>query len=758
MRGEVAQGSPSMLSAMRVLHPDGYAELRRWGEANQGPMPQAAHLNRATFMHVIGADETGHIRRGSAADASGHRWEHLEWVVSAGGADLLYELCDALFSGTGLAQSSGMSWVFDGRLIALCKPGDREELRRLRPIGMGSILLRVIGTVAARQFASSLGQEFDPAATAEESAEDVWRHLQAGVGLRGGKHQVQSTLREMLTEHPSWVVMKIDAKNAFNTCRRTEFFDRVLERCPSLFPWVRACYGAPTRRFVRLEDGSFEVVWSTSGTTQGDPLGPALFAFSMLSLAEELAARVRAGVLFYLDDGHVCGPPEEVAHFARQLVDQDGDHDMQRRTGCEIEVDKCCVWGPGHTEWPSVGDIPETLGLDAEVAETLFRETRATASATRNHLRRVFPPRFHGMRGLREPEEQEDPAAEMAAQRGLSVLGSPICGTDDFMRSALRETVDRAREYVTRAQEVLLPLHPDAYLGLMRTTLGPRFTHHTQIVPPRLIAPAAAAFDALVRDAYSAAVGELHSVHMPAGRIVHLSGSYGGQCLGGAALVADAQFVGTHAANAHLVWRRFPPLQHFHPGRMVDHRPTRAGRDLLHSVFRANTVRLEGQSHRYVSFLDVVGLTQRVGLADARARCSTQIDLCGQQSEIAALLRRGVEVPQLPDLESVRRGLVQDLTQALADVSQAIELAACLALCTAAGQAALRERATLGAMRWVTARPVAPEERMAQDERRRWARPIDVITAHQCSLPCAPSSPGRRRLLWVRRCRCMGPG
>ena len=113
----------------------------------------------------------------------------------------------------------------------------------------------------------------------------------------------------------------------------------------------------------------------------------------------------------------------------------------------------------------------------------------------------------------------------------------------------------------------------------------------------------------------------------------------------------------------------------------------------------------------------------------------TQIDLCGQQSEIAALLRRGVEVPQLPDLESVRRGLVQDLTQALADVSQAIELAACLALCTAAGQAALRERATLGAMRWVTARPVAPEERMAQDERRRWARPIDVRSSQRTSVP-----------------------
>ena len=72
--GGAGQSLYSMLSAMRVLHPDGYAELRRWGEANQGPMPQAAHLNRATFMHVIGADETGHIRRGSAADASGHRF------------------------------------------------------------------------------------------------------------------------------------------------------------------------------------------------------------------------------------------------------------------------------------------------------------------------------------------------------------------------------------------------------------------------------------------------------------------------------------------------------------------------------------------------------------------------------------------------------------------------------------------------------------------------------------------------------------
>ena len=66
------------------------------------------------------------------------------------------------------------------------------------------------------------------------------------------------------------------------------------------------------------------------------------------------------------------------------------------------------------------------------------------------------------------------------------------------MRAELAGTVARSRVYVARAQEILLPNHPDAYLGLMRTTLPPRFGHHSLCVPPSVVRSAAHDFDQLV--------------------------------------------------------------------------------------------------------------------------------------------------------------------------------------------------------------------------------------------------------------------
>ena len=80
-------------------------------------LPEGVPLDREIFMHLIGADETGRVKQGSAADATGWRWEHLAWIVTAGGADELYELCNKLWLGT-----IEMVWVHAGRIVALRKP------------------------------------------------------------------------------------------------------------------------------------------------------------------------------------------------------------------------------------------------------------------------------------------------------------------------------------------------------------------------------------------------------------------------------------------------------------------------------------------------------------------------------------------------------------------------------------------------------------------------------------------------------------
>lgn len=754
MRGEVAQGSASMLQSMRDLHPDGRAELEEWARSGHPDAPPAAeHLDRDIFMHLIGADADGSIRRGSAADAAGHRWEHLAAVVETGGADALYALCDELFRGTAIARSAGMTWIFGGRLIALRKPGDSPERRRLRPIGMGTILLRLIGSCAARQFAPTFGAQFDPA-TQEDVDEDseMWRLLQAGVACPGGTQQVQHTIRELLAEHPDWLVMKIDARNAFNTCSRATFFRRLLERAPGLYSWVHCCYSAPTRRYVRMEDGSFQVVWSTAGTTQGDPLGPALFSFAMLALQEQLAALVSAGQLFYLDDGHCVGPAETLAEFASAIVQPDGEHDMERTTGCAVEVTKCSVWGHDHIEYSSPTEYPAErtreefdmqaasegrdifIGEDEEVDGVLDRQyggdplhasrhlSRRAAEA-RSRLRELFPSRLHGMRGLREPDSlgAEEAIQERAASRGLVVLGSPVCGTHDFMRAELESTIARAREYVDRAREILLPPHPDAYLGLMRVTLPPRFVHHCLCVPPSLVASAAAAFDQLVLRAYTTVVGSLQSDHLPASDLALMPRQFGGQDFRSSASVAEALYLGAHALSTHRVWRRAPLLRALPSSRLtMPAWPT--GQHRTHPPER--TIR------------EHMCLTHREEVRAGRDRFEgTLLHAAAWQS----LIPEGMRIPsEQPTLAQLRDATVRNLGRDLSRAVWVLQLHQAIEDCTTPyGEAVVRERTTRGAMQWVAARPVGPEERVGWT--RRWAEPVDVITAHQGSLLLRPT-------------------
>ncbi|KAL3909900.1 MAG: hypothetical protein SGPRY_009259, partial [Prymnesium sp.] len=85
MRQEVvARGTESTLSALDRLHPDGAAALEALRvELEDEELAASTPLDRGIFMHAIGADETGRVKRGSAADAED-----------------LYELCNASWSGT----------------------------------------------------------------------------------------------------------------------------------------------------------------------------------------------------------------------------------------------------------------------------------------------------------------------------------------------------------------------------------------------------------------------------------------------------------------------------------------------------------------------------------------------------------------------------------------------------------------------------------------------------------------------------------
>jgi len=67
-----------------------------------------------------------------------------------------------------------------------------------------------------------------------------------------------------------WLVLQVDLKNAFNSIARPAILEALEHQCPSMTPWVRQAF-QPAPLLVGRE-----VIWSTRGVQQGDPLGPFL--------------------------------------------------------------------------------------------------------------------------------------------------------------------------------------------------------------------------------------------------------------------------------------------------------------------------------------------------------------------------------------------------------------------------------------------------------------------------------------------------
>ena len=117
---------------------------------------------------------------------------------------------------------------------------------------------------------------------------------------------------------------------------------------------------------------------------------------------------------------------------------------------------------------------------------------------------------------------------------GVDDIGPPVIGTEEFVNSALQETIDKASEYVAVAYRILCPdgapHHTEEYLQLMRHTLPGRFQHHCAAVTHPCVDDACRAFDNLQITAYSQVVGTLDSPHYRDTRdIVHNAEAWGGR-------------------------------------------------------------------------------------------------------------------------------------------------------------------------------------------------------------------------------------
>ena len=248
---------------------------------------------------------------------------------------------------------------------------------------------------------------------------------QVGVGVKGGLEASIHALRFHIKEHgdkEDLCLLKIDMQNAFNECDRFTFLHRVKQHFPDVFGWVQWCYHTS----AELRFGCHRLLSST-GVQQGDPLGPLLFSLVVLELMDSIDPPQELLLqLWYLDDGSFVGPRTAISDLLTQ-ISKNGP-----KFGLHLNMKKCEVF------WPS--------------GDQFFSE---------------FP---------------EEVCRVRDEQGGVELLGSPVWGTSDFIKSFVATQVGRILEL----QSCLGDLEdPQVELHLLRSCLSTgKIRHLLRTVPP----------------------------------------------------------------------------------------------------------------------------------------------------------------------------------------------------------------------------------------------------------------------------------
>ena len=312
----------------------------------------------------------------SAGGPSGLRPQHLVDCLGSASTHaqslLLEALCELCHRGLeGSLAPRAVAYLCAARLIPLKKADGG-----VRPIAIGETLRRIIAKFALRRPASSRAQCWmSPLQTAfvrGSPCETV------GMGVQELVHQ--------LSGREDWGLLQVDVRNAFNTLQRETILGAVATHAPELTAWVRQ-----TLQPAPLLCGR-EVVWSTQGVQQGDPMGPFLFALGIQDVINLLPKDMLLH-RWYLDDGVLMGTLPQL-HHAIELLEA---HFPQR--GLVVNYSKTTLWGPvatppriatapngsrlRSTSLRPIGDVMRVLGVPVaasgnELAMLAYLDAQAT--------------------------------------------------------------------------------------------------------------------------------------------------------------------------------------------------------------------------------------------------------------------------------------------------------------------------------------------------------------------------------------------
>ena len=495
----LAPPTAETVEALHALHPpaNGTVEVMAAPSGEEVEAPVPIEVQREHFEAAVAS-----LPRGSAPGPSQLRYEHLRVVHSCGGGDLLFQVVRQLAVGT--LPEEARPWFGAARLVALLKDRDDDTgepipppLGGVRPIACGEILRKLVAKAICQQEASRFRAHLCPDAVAGEVAAVT----QVGVAVPGGADRVVHQTRALMELHPDWVVVKVDAKNAFNTLSRRAMLSAVRRHFPSLAPFVDLCYEHDTPLFFRRERGHTRLE-SREGTHQGDPLGCLLLSLPLHDVLRAIhVGHPEVVITAYIDDVFLVGPRVEVAAAYRDLVTG-----MERHLGLVSQARKCAVYSPA-------GGLPQDL----------------------------FP--------------EDMPGAGEVAAAGVEVLGVPI-GSDAFVQDFV---VRRVRQLDQIIPVLAHMRHPQLQYLLLRCCANARVSHLLRGVPPPLVAQAAAEHDRAVWAGLQAILPG-PSLSERAGRVARLHIRLGGLGLPSAERLAPAAYLGSWAQVTAPLLATCPPL------------------------------------------------------------------------------------------------------------------------------------------------------------------------------------------------------
>ena len=169
----------------------------------------------------------------------------------------------------------------------------------VRPIAIGCTLRRLAAKCAGNSICEEAGSLLFP--------------LQLGygtcLGTEGVVHAAGSYLLDLAPDH---IMLKLDYQNALNSIRRDVILKETLAKLPQVYSLAYSAYCHTSFLFF-----GEDIILSSEGVQQGDPLDPLLFCLGIHNLISSLQSEFRA---FYLNDGTLGGTVNSIKGDLSYLV------------------------------------------------------------------------------------------------------------------------------------------------------------------------------------------------------------------------------------------------------------------------------------------------------------------------------------------------------------------------------------------------------------------------------------------------------